>query len=66
MAEALDAIVAAHDQACAECAGALERRGHAGLQLDVPLTRPPGAEGVLQRAPGVGGERRETLLLAGC
>ena len=50
MAEALDAVVAADDQARAERAGALELGRDARLQVDVALARPPGAQRRLERA----------------
>ena len=65
MTEALDAVVAADDQAGAERAAALEFGRDARLQVEVALAGSPGAQRRLERACRVDCERREALLLGG-
>ena len=65
MTEALDAVVAADDQAGTERAAALEFGRDARLQVEVALAGSPGAQRRLERACGIDCERREALLLGG-
>src|SRR5438270_5877067 len=65
MSKALDAIVPADDEACAERTGALELRGHTRLHVEVALARSPRAQGVLEGSRGIEREDGETLALGG-
>src|SRR3954447_14470467 len=65
MTEALDAVVAADDQAGTERAAALELGRDARLQVEVALAASPGAQRRLERACRIDCERREALLLGG-
>ena len=63
VAEALDAVVAADDEARAERALALEVLGDAGLQIEVALARLPRVQRPLERAGGRAAEVGETPAL---
>src|SRR2546428_6307867 len=63
VAKALDALVAADDEACAERTRTLELLGHARLRDEVGLAGSPAAQGVFERGGCIEGEESETLAL---
>ena len=65
MPEPADPVVAADDQHRRVCPARFQQLGHPALDVEVPLTRPPGRQRLLQRGRRVRAQLPQVLLLGG-